>query len=280
MRSVRLALGIAIALCAFGTVAAPALAKKKSKPPVVFGKFIASFPSGRPITPEMPARATGSGELTTLTLAEGLLNIEECEDVKSSGKVISESSEDFFQEIAFKHCADYTHLGGKKSGLSGKFKVKPFRLAMEFRSNKSVEVGEGAENEIEITKPSTVVITTKGIPCKVTIPRQVLPAKETGKPEKEYGVAGYETETSPAKKKIFPSGFQEKLGIVVEYSKMVAWVKPNQNCIYGPGEEGQFDSTPETPAYGYIVYGGGMLEAELEEVSIKNGDLGWEPKPE
>jgi hypothetical protein len=208
------------------------------------------------------------------------LNIEECIDVRSSGKVDEESSEHLFQEVSFKHCYSYVHLGGKKSGLMGRFKVKTFKLAMEFRSNKSVELGEGAENELEIVRPSTVTIRTKGVPCKVTIPRQVLPSKEVSKTEKEYGVAGYETEISPAKMKKFPSGFQEKLDIVVEYGKMTAWVKPNENCLYGPGEEGSYDSNPETPAYGYVVYGGGMLEAELEEIEIKNGDLGFEPKPE
>jgi hypothetical protein len=279
MRSIRITLGLAVLLCAFGTVAAPALAKKKAKPPVVFGKFTASYPMGKAITPEAPAATKGSGEATELTLAEGLLNIEEC-NVKSSGKVDEESSEHLFQEVSFKHCYSYTHLGGKKSGLTGRFKVKNFKLAMEFRSNKSVEVGEGAEDELEIVRPSTVTIHTKGIPCKVTIPRQVLPAKENAKPEKEYGVAGYETEISPAKMKKFPDGFQEKLGIVVEYGKMTAWVKPNENCLYGPGEEGAYDSTPETPAYGYVVYGGGELEAELEGVEIKNGNLGFEPKPE
>jgi hypothetical protein len=279
MRSVRITLGLAVLLCAFGTVAAPALAKKKGKPPVVFGKFIASFPSGRPITPEMPAEATGLGELS-LNVAEGLLDIEECENGKTAGKVDSESSETIFQELSFKRCKDHTHLGGKNSKLTGVFKVKNFKLAMEFRSNKSVELGEGAEDELEITKPSKVIIKTKGIPCTVTIPRQVLPAKEVGKPEKEYGIAGYETETFPAKMKTFPLGVQEKLGIVVEYSKLVTWVKPNAQCIYGPGEEGTYDNTPETPAFGYIVYSGGFVEADLEEISIKDGDLGWEPKPE
>jgi hypothetical protein len=279
MRSVRITLGLAVLLCAFGTVAAPALAKKKGKPPVVFGKFIASFPNGKPITSETPAATKGDGELS-LNVAEGLLDIEECENGKTAGKVDSESSEVFFQELAFKHCVDHTHLGGKNSKLTGVFKVKNFKLAMEFRSNKSVELGEGAEDELEITKPSTVVIKTKGIPCSVTIPRQVLPAKETGKPEKEYGVAGYETEVFPAKMKTFPLGVQDKLGIVLEYAKLVTWVKPNAHCIYGPGEEGAYDSTPETPAFGYIVYGGGFVEADLEEISIKDGNLGWEPKPE
>jgi hypothetical protein len=277
MRSVRAVLGVAVLLCVFGTVAAPAFAKK-AKPPVVFGKFTASLPSGKPISPTEEATAKGHGELTSLNLANGALRIEECDDVKSSGKVDEERSEGFFQNVSFKHCYATVSLN---QGITEKLRLPSFTLAMEFRSNKSVELGEGAENELEIVRPSTVTIPVgKKSPCKVTIPAQTTPKKAEGKPEKEYGAAGYETETEAANKKKFPSGLQEKLDIGMEFSKLEAWVKPNEHCVYAGGEEGAYDNTPETPAYGYVVYTKGTLEAELEEITIKNGDLGFEPKPE
>jgi hypothetical protein len=277
MRSIRAVLGAAVLLCVFGTVAAPAFAKK-AKPPVVFGKFTASFPSGKPISPTEEATAKGHGELDVLNLANGALRIEECYDVKSSGMVDEESSEGFFQNVTFKHCYATVTLN---PGFTEKLKLPSFTLAMEFRSNKSVELGEGAENELEIVRPSTVSIPVgKKSPCRVTIPAQTAPKKAEGKPEKEYGAAGYETEMEVANKKKFPSGIQERLDIGMEFSKLEAWVKPNEHCVYGAGEEGSYDSNPETPGYGYVVYTDGALEAELEEITIKNGDLGFEPKPE
>jgi hypothetical protein len=192
--------------------------------------------------------------------------------------VDEESSEGFFQNVTFKHCYATVSLN---KGITEELKVPTFSLGMEFRSNKSVEVGEAGESELEIVRPSTVTIPVgKKSPCKVTIPAQTVPKRAEGKPDREYGAAGYETEMEAAKKKFFPSGLQEKLGIVMEFSKIESWVKPNEHCIYAGGEEGAFDSTPETPAYGYVVYGKGTLEAELEEITIKDGDLGFAPKPE
>jgi hypothetical protein len=277
MRSIRATLGLAVLLCVFGTVAAPAFAKK-AKPPVVFGKFTASYPLGKAISPTEGAVAKGHGELTSLNLANGALRIEECDDVRSMGEVDEERSEGFFQNVSFKHCYATVSLN---KGITEKLKMPAFTLAMEFRSNKAVELGEGAENELEIVRPSTVSIPIgKKSPCEVTIPAQTAPKKAEGKPEKEYGAAGYETETEEARKKKFPTGVQEKLDIGMEFSKLEAWVKPDERCVYSGGEEGAYDNTVGTPAYGYVVYTEGTMEAELEEITIKNGDLGFEPKPE
>ncbi len=277
MRSVRAVLGVAVLMCVFGTVTAPAFAKK-AKPPVVFGKFTASFPLGKPISPTEEAMAKGHGELDSLNLADGALRIEECTDVRSTGQVDEERSESFFQNVKFKHCFAIVSLN---KGITEQLKVPTFTLGIEFRSNKSAEIGEGAENEIEIVRPSTVTIPIgKKSPCKVTIPEQIVPKRAEGKPDREYGAVGYETEVEAAKMKFFPSGFQEKLDIGMEFTKIESWVKPNERCVYGGGEEGAYDSTPETPAYGYVVYTKGTMEAELEEITIKNGDLGFEPKPE
>jgi len=277
MRSVRTALGLAVALCAFGTFAAPALAKK-AKPPIVFGKFVASYPNATPISPATPALAKGHGELDVMSLADGALHIEECEDVKSRGEVTEENSESFFQNVTFAHCLASIPLG---KGLTEQLPVPKFTLGMEFRSNKSVEVGEGAPSETEIVKPSTVIIPIgKKAPCAVTIPQQIVPSKAATKAEREYGAAAYTTEKEEASLKKFPLGYQERLAIDMEFTKVESWVKPNEHCVYAEGEDGSYDSTVGTPAYGYVVYSKGFFEAELEEITIKHGNLGFEPVPE
>jgi hypothetical protein len=278
MRSVRITLGLAAIVCAFGALSAPAFAKKAEKPPLVFGKFTASYPSGKPITETETAVAKGIGEIYNLNLANGALHIEECEGAKSSGVVDSEKSEDFFQNVVFKHC--YAKIAVNK-GFTEELKLPKFALGLEFRSNQSAEGGQAAPSEMEIVRPSTVTIPIgKKAPCKVTIPSQSFPAKSATDPNAEYGAAFYETEKEPASIKKFPAGFQEKLDIEMEFTKVESWVKPNEHCIYAAGEEGAYDSTPETPAYGYVVYGKGTLEAEIEEITIKNGDVGFEPAPE
>lgn len=277
MRRVRTAFGLAAVLCAVGTFAAPALAKK-AKPPVVFGKFVASYPNGKPISSLEPAVAKGHGELTRLSLAGGALRIEECTGAKSLGQVNSERAETFFQNVTFSHCLASVAVS---KGITELLPVPKFTLGMEFRSNKAVEVGEGAESETEIVRPSTVTIPIgKKSPCKVTIPEQIIPGKAATKPEREYNAAGYTTEKEEASLKKFPLGYQEKLGIVMEFIKIESWLKPTERCLYEEGEEGAYDGTPETPAYGYVVYHKGTFEAELEEITIKHGNLGFEPAPE
>lgn len=276
MRRVRIALGLAAALCAFGTFAAPALAKKEKKE-VVFGKFTASYPFGPEITPTAPAATKGIGELYSLELAKGALRISSCaKELKSTGQVTSQSSNTIVQNITFNGCFAKVNLNKE---ITEEIKVPKFVLGMEFYSNGSAVAGQ--PSEVKIVKPSTVTIQIgkKGA-CSVTIPAQTIPTKAEVKPEREFEAAFYETEMEPANVKKFPSGFQEKLDVEMEFSKIESWVKPGAHCIYGPGEEGAFDKEEGTPAFGYVVYGKGTLEAELEEITIKNGNLGFEPKKE
>ncbi|HLM86595.1 MAG TPA: hypothetical protein VK272_10460 [Solirubrobacteraceae bacterium] len=271
-------LGLIAAVCAFGTLVAPALAKKKEKPPVFFGKFIASFPNGKPIEAGSPAADKGHGELESLNLAKGALHVEHCSPLKSNGMVDSARSETFFQDVHFKHCLAIVQLN---PGLKEELVIPPFTLAMEFHSNQSAEIGAGNENEVEILKPSTVTIPIgKKAPCRVTIPSQTIPTKAEAKPEHLFEAASYETEKEETGIKKFPAGFQEKLDIEMSFTKIESWVKPNEHCIYAGGEEGAFDSEEGTPAFGFVVYKKGSLAAELEEITIKNGDLGFETKEE
>lgn len=276
MRHVRFTVGIVAAvMCVFGAFAAgPAFAKEKKAP--VFGKFTANIPGGT-ISPEHPATATGTGEIDELNLAGGALLITECaKEAKSTGSVVSESAETFFQNVTFKKCFAKVTIG--KSGLTSRMKVPTFHLAMEFHSNHSAVIGEGEEENLKIVKPSSVTVKIGKTTCSVVIPAQTVPVKAAKKPEKEYEAAGYETTIFPVSKRQlskFPNG-QEELYIEWEFKQLESLVKPNENCTY---KGGKLDNTPETPNFGYVVYNEGVFEGELEEIAIKNGNVGFEPKP-
>ncbi len=100
MRALRVMLGLAATLFAFGVSAAPALAHRE-KPKATFGKFIAGYPlSPGAITPATPANDRGLGSVEETNLADDGLVITKEEPgklsgctVKSKGKVASESSE-------------------------------------------------------------------------------------------------------------------------------------------------------------------------------------------
>lgn len=157
---------------------------------------------------------------------------------------------------------------------------------MEFHSNGSAVVGEEEPGTVKIKGASTVVIPTpsKKAPCAVTIPEQTIPTKAKTKPEEEWEAAFYltEKETVEGKKKLeeFPRGFYEELDIETEFSKVETWIKPNENCVDTKGEEGAFDNEVGSPGYGYVTYGKGNLDIEIEEITIKRGNIGWEEKSE
>jgi hypothetical protein len=265
-------------VCAFGVLAAPALAKKQ-KAPAVFGKFTANIP-GSPgaITPATPVTANGIGEVTEIDLAGGALTITECrKELKSTGKVEEERSETFFQNITFSHC--YAQIKLEKSGFIGRQKVPTFKLGLEFHSNHSAVLGEGNETETRVTTPSNISIKVGKFPCTVIIPSQTLPGKAERQPELEYEAATYETEYAPAPVKKFPSGFQEKLDIEMEFNKVQSYLVPNPpGCEAEPGTS--VDEEEGSPYKGDTHYDKGHIDLELEEITIKHGNLGFEPKKE
>lgn len=275
-------------LFAFAALAAPALAKKEH-PKVQFGKFIASIP-GETISESTPATAKGHGVVLEgpkgpgIELGGGALTIARCaKELRSSGQVVSEKSETFLQNVAFKNCYAQSYTGKNKEFLS-ETKLPKFTIALEFHSNQSAVAGE-SPGEVKIKEKSTVVIPTpsKNAPCKVTIPAQTIPEKAVTKPEEEYEAAFYETEHEEVEGKHklekFPRGFYEELDIETEFLKVEAWIKPGEHCIDVSGE-GAEDKEVGSPAYGYVVYNKGVFFIELEEIKIKDGNLGWEEKSE
>jgi hypothetical protein len=290
MRRVRVLVGCAVSVLAFAAMAAPALAKKEA-PKVQFGKFIASLP-GSTISTETPATATGHGEVLEgpkgpgIELAGGALTISKClKDLSSTGKIVSEKSETILQKVTFKNCYAQSVTGKNKEFIS-ETKLPTFAIAFEFHSNQSAVAGEAETSEVNIKENSTIVIPvpTKKSPCKVTIPAQTIPTKAAIKPEKEYEAAFYATEKEgvEGKKQLerFPRGFQELLDIETEFAKVESWVKPDEHCIFTRGEEGAFDKEEGSPAFGNVVYTRGNFFIELEEITIKHGNVGFETKAE
>jgi hypothetical protein len=274
MRRVRIAVGLVSAVCAFSVLAAPALAKHVEEK-ATFGKFTASIP-GRTITPAEPAATKGIGSLTEINLAHNGLVINEClKTIRSSGQVDSQSSETFYQGVTFSKCLAekvFNSNGGKEAR-----KIGTFMIDFEFHSNKSAVVGEGAENELEIKKESSLSIPVGKGACTVVIPAQTVPVKANKRPNQEYEAVAYGTETEPASIKKFPTGFQEKLNIEMELTKIVTYVKPNPPFCEPSG-------TPiedaESPWNGYVRNNDGFIEMEIEEITIKHGNVGFEPAPE
>jgi hypothetical protein len=260
-------LGLVVAVCAFGTLAAPALARH-GRPKALFGDFIASFPNGTPISSSDPATATGIGFVELIDIAEGAILIQEekCKKIRSTGKVDSEKSERFTQEIKFSGCSGVTNVGTAGSVLE-EVRIPTFTIAMEFHANGAAEVGGEEAPTATIAHTTIFIRTSKRAACTVEIPSQSTPFKALRKPENEFEAGAYGTEPAilhPEKMKKFPKGFQEELDITMEFEKVVARVIPSPTCFVGAG----FKANK------------GIIEAEIEEVKIKQGNLGFETKAE
>jgi hypothetical protein len=271
MRRVRIVVGLAAAVCAFSVLAAPALAKKVEEK-ATFGKFTANIP-GRTISPSEPAATKGVGSLTEINLAHNGLVVREClKPIKSEGQVDSESSETFYQGVTFAKCLAekvFNSNGGKEAR-----KIGTFMLDFEFHSNKSAVLGEGAENELEIKKESALSIPVGKGACTVVVPAQTVPVKAAKKPNQEYEAVAYGTEKEPANIKKFPTGFQEKLNIELELTKIITYVKPMPPYCEPAGSPVE---DPASPWNGYVRNNDGTIEMEIEEITIKHGNVGFEP---
>lgn len=251
MKKSGIALGLVVAMCAFGVVAAPALA---------FGKFRASI-KGQTISEATPGFAKGHGEVEFARLGPYTI---ECPKIKDSGMVVSEESESFFTEILFNKCTTVSH---PKGGVGvEEIKQIHFKLGMEFLSNFSAKVGEG-ESEVRITAPSEVSFKAGPSKCVVTIPEQTLSTHgEAGVPENEE-----EMEERPGAIEKYGE-FRKRLDFTIDLKHLHAELTPNSHCRYEEGsEEGKFN--PET---GMVEWFGSVFEGNLEEITLKNGNVWFE----
>lgn len=261
-------------MCALGVVATPAFARKREKKPVIFGKFVASE-FGKTISAASPVTAaTKEGEVSAIAL--GPAEAEECERApKASGKVVSEESETLFLAVTFKDCPVRGTFGRGANKVHVVDHIT-FTLGMEFHSNRSVGLGGTEESEVKLSKTAVPFRISK-TSCTILIPPQTIPLKDVTKPTKEFESAEYTTFEEPVsgKKKLemFPSGFQKKLIVGVELAKIVTYLAPNAGCE----TEAPTNTEPESPYKGDAEFSKGRIEAELEDITIKDGNLSFVP---
>jgi hypothetical protein len=271
MRSLRITIGLAAAACVFAICAAPTFAAAKEK--LFFGEFTASI-AGKTISEAEPAVTKGHGEVSEFRLGPWEITCES--ELKSKGKVTAERSESFFTELSFKGCTTNQKVG--KGGVEETKKLKFSKgIDFEFHANGSANVGK-SESEVKILNPTSVTVKAAGDKCKLVIPAQTIPIQAEKNPEKEFESAEYGTETESVEKsqlKKFPSGIRERLNIFMEFKKILTEVpvEPGK-CIYSKEPEGKFN--PETKT---VEFTNGVLEAELEEIEVKGGELGFDPTP-
>jgi hypothetical protein len=308
MRRVRVVIGVAAALCAFGALTASAFAKEK----LVFGKFAASI-VGKPITPSSPAAVKENkedeAELTGLQLGQYKFGSFNKEDGKFeyeepclkpptvTGSVFEEQSSSLQTYVAFKQCVN----GNVEHGIVG-YKSNSFKMAIKFMADEAGELsGEGTVG-MQITEPTAVIIKGGSQPCLVEIPAQFVPAKAGVDEEKFYEAAEYtpeeeEPENWEKSKKLkeeFPTGVQDRLEIeTTEKFKGIrsfvdtATATDKKGCQPAKGEEsGKLVTEKEievegkmvaNPHYLWTEFTNGKIDMNVEGLEIKGGQLTFEP---
>lgn len=271
MRGTRIAVALAAAVCVFGAFSAPAFAKKQK---AVFGKFFANVP-GQTISTLNPVEANGIGELEHASL--GPIEITSCHELKSKSTITSELSETFNALITFRKCRIplvTLNVENKNENVEEEQFTK-FSINATFHSNGSGEVGGGV-GELEVSSTPISFKIGKS-PCILKIPPQTIPFRAAVKTEKEYEAAEYETykESVSGKHKLamFPSGFQDELEVYFEEGfKKITWEVPQTT---GCKIKAPFNETTK-------VYenNNGLIEGYLEEIIIKDGNIGFQPKEE
>ncbi|HSZ12450.1 MAG TPA: hypothetical protein VK790_00230 [Solirubrobacteraceae bacterium] len=273
----------------FGALTAPAFAKEKAK--MVFGEFVAGVAGKNLATepgtlmvnkedePEVTALELGNYKFGTLeNPATGEIDFEEpCEKApKVTGRVDAEKSPTLSLNIAFRHCVAWAEAGGVELEAP-----THLTLAMTFNANHSAELGAA----VELPKQS-VVFRGAFKKCPVEIPAQTIPVKAAEDPEKEYEAAAYTNEAPEAienwekSKKLkeqFPSGFKERLEVeLVEIKRIVTYVKAEKPCVPKKGAENGKLITEGEHA-GWLEYTNGRIEADIEGLEVKGGELKFEP---
>jgi hypothetical protein len=259
MRRVSTIIGLAVAVCAFGMLATSAFA---ALTPTVFGEFTASIP-GSTISPASPAKfASKEAESEELKLAGTPI---ECERLKGSGETTAERSSSLTILMKFSKC---TYTDKEPGGRIVKHKLG-FKLPVTFHSNGSAELGGEVSEEVG---PASVGIKSSDTPCVITIPQQQVPikVKPEGAEAAEYS-SEFESVEGKKKEELFPLG-QERLEVDMEFKNIQTTVHTEPGkCEYSKEEASKFNKETSN-----IEYGGGILEAELDEINIKKGNIGFE----
>jgi hypothetical protein len=307
MRRVRIAIGLAVAVCAFSALTASAFAKEK----LVFGKFTASI-VGKTISKEAPAAVVENkedeAEVTTLTIGPyrfGVVNEkaeanyeEPCKKApKVTGKVFEESSSSLLTEVTFRQC-----VSSNPDGPIDPWKATSFKLAIRFQANESAELGTTGGG-LEILEGPVQKIKGVAAQCLVEIPQQFVPGAAEEKEEKFYEAAEYTPESeepenwekSKKLKEEFPGGLQDRVGIeTTEKFKGIRSLvdtapggKPSKGCPVKKGEANTKVITEKeievegkmvpNPYYLWTEFTNGKIEMDAEGLEIKGGQLAFVP---
>jgi|SRR5271165_325695 len=209
MRHVKMAMGIAAAVCAFGAASVTAASAHT---------FKVSKLSGVPITPATPAPTAGRGEGES-SFKFGGIKIH-CGTAKAKGTVSSYEFKEFASEVHYSECFTEVKFGKEEVA---QVKTKIPAVTYVFHANGFVETGtetEEEEGEVHISGGEVAVVLT-GLKCVVNWPAQTVPTKAIKQPEGEFGAASYANEeVANPKMKLFPSGFQKKVVVSTELKKM------------------------------------------------------------
>ena len=243
MRSVKMTLGLAAALCALGAGSASALAHE----------FTASI-TGKTITEAEPAKTKGKN-VGAQAFTFGAIKVT-CTSATTKGIVIAGSQPTLKTTARYNHCTTAIKVGPEPAGLPTHF-LAP--VEYNFYANGFAGVGTEGEEEsaVEIGSGSAE-LKVSGIKCIVSWPAQVVPIKAEEKPEKEYTAAVYSDNlVANEHLKKFTTGKQSKLVIANNFRGM-------EYEIEGATCEGF--KKPEGKSAKYA----GTLEEE-----VINGNLGW-----
>jgi hypothetical protein len=258
MRSVRSIVGLAVAVCAFGVIAAPALAKE----PKFYGEFTASK-FGQNLETE-PALTKGHGEVEELRL--GPYNMRCNHEFSTHGEVNFERSTTFSTELKLKGC----EAEKKPSEFVTTWSKVKFSgpIDLTYSANGSAAI------VVTITQPDAAVVKVGGESCVLTIPTQSLPlrAEKQPEPNEPYSFATYSTETTPSetnRQKEIYGPERDRLFIENNFKKIKSLMKPNEKC--------ETSKTPETEyneETGYLEFQNGIFVGGAEIETIK-GNLGF-----
>jgi hypothetical protein len=294
MRRVRILVGLATALCAFGAFAGSAMAKAhKEKEKHFYGEFTASQ-LGKTFSETEPGITTGLGEIETFEVAQ--LKISCPRDVRTTGEVTAARSTTYTTSVSFKkgQCRA-VRVEGKTVEEPKIGFTKP--LVIKYRSNGSATL-EGEAGEAEIVTPAALVFKVKGAQCTITVPGdQTFPLKAIKKsePSEAYSAAEYATEDeevegSKKKKAMFPenpetgllAGEQEYLEIEDSFAKIKSYEQVTEHCReVGTPKKTEQEIKEEEEKTGkpdVIYYAKGKFVAAFTE-KLKLGDLGFSTEP-
>jgi hypothetical protein len=276
MRRVKVVLGLAAVVCAFGALSAPAFAAP------VFGKFVATVSGPTKGIGSVEALKLGPYTFTGEEQTAGQGNFGPiCGSLKSKGMVEAGEFEDLLQNLTFRNCIAYRKI--EHSQVKEAVKVN-LKLGLEFHSNHSAIAGQSEESEAHVLPGSSVTFKGRKSSCVVVIPEQTLPIKAATKPLAEYEAAGYETEEeSLVGEKNLEAKYgpvRKRLDIEMSFKKIKSLMQVTPACAYpksdnGGGEEGSYNKETNN-----VEFDNGMLEAEVEEITLKDGNISFVEAPE